>query len=86
MCYNCRNLETIDLPSTLSSMRSDSFSYCSNLTSVTIRAVTPPSIVDGRTPFYGSNCTIYVPAESVEAYKTAPIWQYMEATRFQPIP
>lgn len=86
MFYYCRNLETVDLPSTLTNIRGDSFRFCNNLTSVTIRAVTPPNVIDNMLPFNDTICPIYVPAESVEAYKTAPMWKNIKATRFQPIP
>jgi hypothetical protein len=53
-----------------------SFYGCRTLSSVTIKATTPPVITnitfdkqDGWDP-----CTIYVPAESVESYKNAEFW------------
>ena len=51
------------------------FSGCSRLMSITIKNTTPPAQVDSST-FSGvpSNCLIYVPADSVQAYKTANIW------------
>ena len=50
------------------------FSYCSSLTSVYCEAVTPPA--GGSSMFYGnaSDRKIYVPMESVEAYKSASGW------------
>ncbi len=61
------------------------FGNCTNLRSVTCKAVSPP-ITDGDI-FHG--CTslneIYVPAESVEAYKSATNWSKY-ADRIQAIP
>jgi len=45
------------------------FSNCSGLTGMTINATTPPTL--GNSVFANTNFPIYVPAGSVEAYKTA---------------
>ena len=73
--YGCINLTNIDIPSSVTSIGSSAFGYCSGLTSVTIHAVTPPSISESYT-FAGTPITngtgyIYVPSESVSAYKSA---------------
>jgi hypothetical protein len=58
---------------------------CSGLTSVTCEAITPPTL-NGTSVFdYTNNCTIYVPSQSVETYKTATNWTEY-ASRIQPIP
>ena len=44
---------------------------CPKLNKVTMLPVTPPSI-SSTSGFYGKD--IYVPAESLEAYKTANVW------------
>lgn len=67
----------IDLPSTLTSIGSDCFRNCGQLVNITCRATTPPAIPSsGTNTFTGikGNCKIYVPADSVAAYKTATIW------------
>lgn len=58
----------------VTSIGSYAFFYCSQLAQVTILAVTPPTL--GRDAFTGNKAgrKIYVPAESVEAYKTAAGW------------
>ena len=50
------------------------FSGCRSLTSMKILAVTPPQLVNSDM-FDGSTYKIYVPAESLEAYKTASQWR-----------
>lgn len=80
---DCSALPTIELPSTITSLGDSSFRYMSNLSSCTIHAVTPPTIVSNT--FGSTNCTFYVPAESVEAYKTASGWSSF-ASRIQAIP
>ena len=68
-------LQTVYISSTVSSIRQQAFYGCSALTTVTIEATTPPAMVWNNT-FQG--CTslqhIYVPAQSVNAYKTAQYW------------
>ena len=68
-------LQTVYISSTVSSIRLQAFYGCSALTTVTIEATTPPTMVWNNT-FQG--CTslqhIYVPAQSVNAYKTAQYW------------
>lgn len=68
-------LQTVYISSTVSSIRQQAFYGCSALTTVTIEATTPPTMVWNNT-FQG--CTslqhIYVPAQSVNAYKTAQYW------------
>ena len=65
------------LPTTLTTMGMGVFSGCESLTSITFESVTPPTFIDdGYTheDVLGINynqATIYVPAESVDAYKAA---------------
>jgi len=49
------------------------FNWCDNLTSITVNAITPPTL--GTNVFNNTNeCLIYVPAASVETYKSAIRW------------
>jgi uncharacterized protein YjdB len=68
--YRCSALTSIEIPSTVSSIGDGAFMFCSQLSSVTIYATTPPSSVTWQTFSDTNNCPIYVPAESVDAYKT----------------
>jgi len=71
--YDCRSLTTITIPSGVTSIGSNAFDSCSGLTSITVEATTPPTL--GSYAFYRTNdCPIYVPSESVNAYKTASVW------------
>lgn len=69
----CVKLNTVTLPSTITSIDSHAFSdAASNGLSITIKAITPPIL---NNTFKNVSITqIYVPAESVEAYKTATNW------------
>lgn len=73
---NFREINTlikVELGDKVRSIGREVFWGCNNLTDFIIRTVVPPNI--GTYAFYG--CTIvsiYVPYESVEAYKTATNW------------
>lgn len=78
---NCKKLNSVTIGSACTFIRNNAFYGCSGLTSIKIEAITPPTL--GSAAFNGSTCPIYVPSQSVEAYKSA--WsQY--ASRIQAIP
>ena len=82
--YNCTSLTSCTIGSGVTSIGYYAFGYSKELTSITINAVTPPTLCD--LAFYGLyNYIIYVPAESVDAYKSASEWSGY-ADRIQPIP
>ena len=74
-CFkNCSSLSAVTIPDSVTSINFWCFSYCSKLTSVTCKATTPPTL--GSSAFNGTPSTmiIYVPSESVDAYKSATNW------------
>ena len=81
----CPVLKSIDLPDGLESIGTYAFYGCHNLTTVTCLATTPPTV--GSMAFYVCTnlTTIYVPAGSVNAYKTASGWS-AHSTKIQAIP
>ena len=76
---NCRGLTSVTIGSGVTSIGNEAFAACGNLASVTIEATTPPTLngANGAT-FYGnaSGRKIYVPADSLNTYKTASGWSY----------
>ena len=69
---HCSRLTSIKIPSSVISIGEFAFSDCSALTTVTLEATTPPTI---QTNTFDDTVQRYeVPAESVEAYKTATNW------------
>lgn len=81
--YSEPNLKNITVGSGVTSIGAYAFSSNRGLLTLTVHAETPPVI--GNTLIDGiSLCQIYVPAESVEAYKSATNWSYW-ASRIQPI-
>ena len=84
--YNCKGLTSITIPDSVTSINGSAFAFCSNLTSATVEPETPPALVGGDI-FYGvgKSLVIYVPAASVDAYKSAAIWSN-HASKIQAIP
>ena len=72
----------IVIPKSVTLIDNAVFYGCDSLTSVTIKATTPPTL--GHINAFENNATIYVPAESLEAYKTADVWKDI-ADRIQAI-
>jgi hypothetical protein len=82
--WSLNNLKRITLPETITQI--SHIGYCLSLESIVIKAVTPPSFKnDGFSIFIETNnCPIYVPANSIEAYKSAEYWSEF-ADRIQAI-
>ena len=81
---DCTGLTSVTIPNSVTSIGSIAFANCSGLTSVTVNADTPPSL--GNNGFNNTNeCPIYVPAASVDTYKTTFRWSSL-ASRIQAIP
>jgi len=75
----CFNLAKVYLPSTIEVLGAMTFDGCA-LTDVTINAMTPPNIVGFENNPFGfdesvyQNCTIHVPAEALDTYKSDEGW------------
>ena len=77
--YYCKSLTNIKIPGLVSYIGLDSFRKCTSLIEVLVDAVNCPSIESPSTdrgPFdqNADGRKIKVPAESLQAYKTAPGW------------
>ena len=71
----CSNLTSVTIGDGVTTIGSSAFQDCSSLTSVYCKATTPPA---GGYDMFLSNASgrkIYVPMESVEAYKGASYWK-----------
>lgn len=69
----CSGLTSVEIPKSVTSIGRSVFSRCSGLTIMTIKVTTPPTLAN--TSAIPDNVeTIYVPSESVDAYKTATNW------------
>jgi hypothetical protein len=84
--YSATSLTHIVFPESMKKIGYESFAYCSSLVSVTCLSTTPPELAY-KNIFYGnaSGRKFYVPAESLQAYKTARYWSNY-ASDILPIP
>ena len=72
--YFCNTLTSVTIPETVISIGGAAFNGCTSLSNVYCKATTPPQ--GGYNMFYNSseNLKIYVPTNSVSAYKTPQFW------------
>ena len=70
LCSGCRLLTTIIFPSTITTIGGSVVHGCNNLKNFICKPITPPALVSDLGYIY-TDFNIYVPDESVEAYKMA---------------
>ena len=80
---NCRKLTSIIIPKTVTSIGPKSFQYTYNITSITCEAIVPPTCNTECFASINKSIPVYVPANSINAYKTANQWK--DFTNIQPI-
>ena len=70
----CTALESVDIPASVTSIGAYAFSANTSLESITVRATTPPTLLVSSLSNVPATANIYVPADSVDAYKAASNW------------
>ncbi len=84
--YECSSLTSVTIGNGVTSIGRYAFYECTSLTSVYCKAVTPPAGGSGMFDRNASERKIYVPTESVDAYKAADYWSdyadYIEPYNF----
>ncbi|MBQ3634730.1 MAG: leucine-rich repeat domain-containing protein, partial [Bacteroidales bacterium] len=74
----CSEMASVTIPASVTGIGGFSFFGCSGLKEVTSLSVTPQELEEGRIWTFNevevSSATLYVPAEAVEEYKKAPVW------------
>ena len=80
----CSSLTSLTIHDSVTSISNNAFRNCSSLTSITVNSTTPPTLSNSNIFISTNDCPIYVPAESVNAYKTAENWSTY-ASRIQAI-
>lgn len=81
---SCRSLTSITIPSTVRNIYYGAFAGCISLQSITCLPTTPP-ILEFQVFNNTNNCPIYVPAASVNTYKSTYPWSHL-SDRIQAIP
>lgn len=75
----CTSLVSVVIPGSVTSIGDGAFTNCNNLKKLVCHATTPPVFADELWgAFVGVNkdaCTLYVPQESLDAYKSAAHWK-----------
>lgn len=76
----CYRLKEVIIPWRVTTIDVEAFDYCDSLSSITVLNTTPPKLVrssaNEQIPrILGKSVSVYVPAESVEKYKSAEGWK-----------
>jgi hypothetical protein len=78
-CAECSDLISVSLGSAVDTLEIKCFEECKKLITVICKAEVPPVMKSAEGTFFDTtvyqNATLYVPCESIEAYKRANIWQ-----------
>ena len=73
--YGCYGLTSITIPNSVTSIETDAFYSCKNLTDVYCLATDVPSTSSSAFDnSYPENITLHVPAETINSYKTTAPW------------
>lgn len=69
-------LETVHLGKGMKKIAGNAFDWCGDIKAFYVGATVPP-VVDGEDIGFQlyETCTLYVPENSIEAYKAAPVWK-----------
>ena len=78
--YYCSSLTSITIPDSVTTIGSWAFYCCLDLTTVYCKATTPPTGGNGMFISNAADRKIFVPAESVDAYKSAYGWKNYAST------
>lgn len=73
--YGCTYLKDLTLPASLQSIADNGFAGCSKLTQIQVNAIIPPQVNARTFEEVDRSIPVIVPDESVEQYKSAPVWR-----------
>lgn len=74
-CFSECDFSEITIPSTVTEVGNEAFAWNRNLVKVSCKSVTPPACKDRSFILIGPDPVLYVPAESIDAYKEAEGWR-----------
>ncbi len=70
----CFSLTSVTIPNSMADLKDYAFFGCEGLETMTVHAITPPNSSLYAFGGVDRNISLYVPAESVEAYRAASVW------------
>ena len=75
--YNCSNLTSVIIPASIITMEDEIFYNCTKLSAIYAYPVVPVSLLSDKVfnRVDKSTCSLYVPAESLNMYKSANVWK-----------
>ena len=77
----CTSLASVTLPSSMSTLEAMAFGNCQSIKEIYCSAIVPPTIKENTFLTVSSNCTIYVPKNSVQAYQETDYWKFFSDIR-----
>ena len=72
--YDCTRLSTVTIPDSVTSIGNAAFYKCAALDTVIVKGTTPPALLELVFFYTDHNIKIYVPAASVDDYKSDENW------------
>ena len=72
--FDYTNLETVYLPSSIEKIGARAFADCSKLSSITVYAMTPPTLESGVFQGVPDGIVVYVPAAAIAQYQDDEAW------------
>lgn len=77
--FKCNNLTTVVIPSSVTDIAESAFNVCPMLTTLVNLSPTPQTFAEEFLNVEKSQITLYVPEQSVSAYKVHPYWREFAA-------
>lgn len=71
---SCSSLMSVTIPDGVTNIGNAAFGSCSSMSEYHFKSTTPPTLVSSDSIIAPSDCIIYVPQGSLDAYKTATNW------------
>ncbi len=75
--YGCSYLQEVSLPTSIQSIGDNAFALCSRMQKMHVHAVLPPTIATKTFEQVSHLMPVFVPQNSVNAYKADPLWGEM---------
>jgi hypothetical protein len=73
--YDCSELRSVIIPSSVTAIGEKAFLDADSITTVVVRSLKPPDIRFHAFHHSWKNASLYVPAISISAYRSADLWK-----------